>query len=418
MSTRRVLMLASTWPPLVKAGTHRPLRLATRLGEYDWTPTVLTPTLTRSPYEYDLSLDFELETPQNVEVLRPNLKMPAWRARRRVGQLAELLGQKRIFEAITNRLLLNPSFFPEWTKGALIAAVEAHEKTPFDAVWATGSHWGIFSTARTIAKHLNCPLALDYRDPWTASPDRTSDGGLKLRYQRRLEAACLADAKGVSYVHPRCLTENEAVFGKPEGAIWQTIYNGFVQKNIDVAPLGEERPTLVHGGNCYAGRSAVPILKALNALAPSERPRARFFGALDRSAQDWLKSNPAPDGFEHHALIPNHILTQHLVGAAAQLIIVGKSHAHAVPSKIFDYMQVGRPVIGIGPANAEVKRIIQACGLGVWCNTNDINAIKQAMTLAACHQIPFNPKVEKIARYSADRMASDTAAFLNQVIAE
>ena len=152
---RHVLMLTCTWPPLVKAGTHRPLRLASRLGEYDWKPTVLTPTLTRSPYEYDLSLDFQLETPQGVKVLRPKLKMPAWRARRRIGQLADLLGQKRVFEGITNRLLLNPSFFPEWTKGALIEAIQAHAKTPFDVVWATGSHWGIFSTARTIAAHLN-----------------------------------------------------------------------------------------------------------------------------------------------------------------------------------------------------------------------------------------------------------------------
>lgn len=410
-------MLACTWPPLVKAGTHRPLRLASRLGDYQWTPTVLTPTITRSPYEYDLSLDFELETPQHVEVLRPNLKMPAWRARRRVGQLAELLGQKRIFEGITNRLLLNPSFFPEWTKGALIAAVEAHEKTPFDAIWATGSHWGIFSTARIIATHLNLPLALDYRDPWTASPDRTGNGGLKLRYQRRIEAACLASARGVSYVHPRCLTENERVFGKPKNAIWRTIYNGFVDKDIDVPPIGDEHPTLVHGGNCYAGRSAVPILQAIDGLRPSERPRARFFGALDRSAQDWLKSNSTPDGFEHNALIPSHVLTQHLLGSAAQLIIVGQTHAHAVPSKIFDYMQVGKPVLGIGPTHSEVKRIIETCGLGVWCNTDDVNGIKQAMMLAARRQIPFNPRAEEIARFSADRMASDTAAFLNEVIA-
>ena len=410
-------MLASTWPPLVKAGTHRPLRLATRLPEHQWMPTILTPTITRSPYEYDLTLDFKLDTPANVEVLRPSLKMPIWRTRRRLAQFANLIGQKRLFESMTNRVLINPGFFPEWTKGALIEASKAHRQSPFDVVWVTGGHWGLFDTARIIAQHLGCPLVLDYRDPWTASPDRTNDGGLKLRYQRRIEAACLAAAKAVSYVHPRCLTENEAVFGKPDNAIWATIYNGFIDMNLDVDPIGTEHPTLVHGGNCYAGRSAMPILKALNELHASERPRARFFGALDRSTLDWLKTNPTPDGFERHDLIPSHELTQHLLGAAAQLIIVGQSHAHAVPSKIFDYMQVGRPVIGIGPPHAEVKDIIETCGLGVWCDTNDINGIKMAMKLAACDQIPFNPDAQRIARYSADRMAGDTAELLNQVIA-
>ncbi len=410
-------MLAPTWPPLVKAGTHRPLRLATRLPDYGWHPTVLTPTLTRSPYEYDLTLDFKLETPDNVEVIRPDLRMPMWRGRRRLAQLAHLMGQKRIFESITNRVLLSPSFFPEWTKGALLKAIEAHQRVEFDAVWATGGHWGVFDTARVIARRLQVPLVLDYRDPWTASPDRTNDGGLRLRYQRRIEATCVAEAKGISYVHPRCLTENETVFGKPDGAIWKTIYNGFIDMNLDADPIGKDLPTLVHGGNCYSGRSALPVIEALKALPPSDRPRARFFGALDRKTLDWLNVNPVPAGFERHDLVPSHVLTQHLLGAAAQLLIVGQSHAHAVPSKIFDYMQVGQPVIGIGPAHAEVKNIIDECGLGLWCDTNDVNGIKNAMILAAHNQIPFNPDATRIARYSADRMARDTATLLSQVIA-
>ena len=196
-----------------------------------------------------------------------------------------------------------------------------------------------------------------------------------------------------------------------------SIYIGFIDMNLDADLLGNDLPSLVHGGNCYSGRSALPVIEALKALPPSDRPRARFFGALDRKTLDWLNVNPVPAGFERHDLVPSHVLTQHLLGAAAQLLIVGQSHAHAVPSKIFDYMQVGLPGIGIGPAHAEVKNIIDECGLGLWCDTNDVNGIKNAMILAAHNQIPFNPDATRIARYSADRMARDTATLLSQVIA-
>ena len=70
--------------------------------------------------------------------------MPRWRLRRRVGQIAELLGQKRLFEAFTNRVLIQPSFFLNGQKAHVCQLVKHHLKTPFDVVWVTGSHWGYF----------------------------------------------------------------------------------------------------------------------------------------------------------------------------------------------------------------------------------------------------------------------------------
>ena len=202
MTQRRVLMLTSTWPPLIKAGTHRPLRLARRLPELGWQPTILTPIITRTPYEGSLTLDFDVETPQNVEVLRPTARMPRWRTRRRLAQLAGLAGQLRNFQRVASRLSWEPIFFPEWTKGASRVAQAAHAKTPFDVVWATGDPWGIFSTAKHISKTLGIPLVLDYRDPWTASPDRPSQSGLKHQYQRKIEADCVTAAARFSIQPP------------------------------------------------------------------------------------------------------------------------------------------------------------------------------------------------------------------------
>ena len=79
-------------------------------------------------------------------------------------------------------------------------------------------------------------------------------------------------------------------------------------------------------------------------------------------------------------------------------------------------MQVGRPVLGIGPNHAEVRNIIEECGLGIWRESTDIAGIQEGIELAKSGQIPFNPMPNLIARYSAERMAQDTADLLNKVV--
>lgn len=411
-------MLTAAWPPVARAGTHRPLRLAERLPNLGWRVTVLTPTVTRNPFESQMPLDFDLAAPDGVDVIRPSSSMPIWRLRRRLAQAAELVGQLRNFQRVANRISLKPPFFPEWTNGAIKTARVVHQKTPFDAVWVTGGPWGIFLTAQSLARTLNIPLVLDYRDPWTANPDRPNDkGGVKHRIQRQLESKCVESAKAVAYVHPRCLSENMRIFGQPDQAIWRVIYNGYVEDAKSYEPLGTDTPTVIHGGHCYGGRSATPVLEALAEMTFDEKPRVRFFGNLDTHAEGWLKSSPAPAGFEHRGLVSSDEIKGHMRGAAAQLLIVGPEHAHAVPSKIFDYMKANKPVIGIGPAQAEVRKIIEACQLGIWCESGNRAAIIDAFGKAKSGTIPYVPDQEQIEKFSADNMAKETSQLLHEAIA-
>ena len=415
MTSKHVLMLTGIWPPLSTAGTHRPLRLAHRLPALGWKTTVLTPTVTRNPYESRMKLDFDMVEPTDVDVLRPTTKLPLWRFRRRLAQSAELIGQSRNFERITRRFLWHPAFFKEWTRGALKTAIAAHKHDPFDVIWVTGNPWGIFLTARSVARVLNIPLVLDYRDPWTANPDAPQLRGFRARYQRSLEAKCVKIAAGIAYVHPRCLTENERVFGRPKGAKWRVIYNGFTAQDNSLPHLGTEQPTVIHGGHCYAGRSAVPVLKALQDIEPVSRPRVRFFGNLDVPAEQWLKAQETPSSFEHLGLVQSDEIIGHMRGSAAQLLLVGPQHAHAIPSKVFDYMQSGRPVIGIGPLHAEVRNIVEGCGLGVWCSPEDHQGIINALLMAREGTLPFTPNAAQIEKFSADNMAIETASLLREV---
>ena len=232
---------------------------------------------------------------------------------------------------------------------------------------------GAVSAAKVVANALKVPLILDYRDPWTASPDRNKPLSLKEHYLRHLEAECVEIAAGISFVHPRCLDEHAKVFGQPKNATWKVITNGYEEFKLP----GEEKPpatgALTHAGQCYGGRSAIPVLEALSAIPCEERP-SRNFSAISthKVSRGWHR--PKPDSFEQHAHRPNREIQQILRSAMANILIVGKDISCGA-SKLFDYMLAKRPILGIGPENAEARNILENCQLGEWFTSDDIVGI-------------------------------------------
>ena len=408
--------MTGTWPPILKAGTHRPLRLARRLPQFGWNIDVLTPHPKQGLYSVDPFADKSIEAMSGVNLIHTTNPMPRWQIRLKLDRFAGNFGQQENLRRVLRRLKWRPHFFDEWTPSAVKIAFQNHTQAPYDAIWVTGDPWGLFPAAKVVANALKVPLILDYRDPWTASPDRHKTLSLKERYLRRLEAECVNVAAGISFVHPRCLDEHAKVFGRPKNATWRVITNGYEELSspTDQEPLATG--SLTHAGQCYGGRSAIPVLEALNLIPSERRPITQFFGNLDPQSVAWLKYRPALDSFEQHTHRPNREIQQILRTALANILIVGKEHSHAVPSKLFDYMLAKRPILGIGPANAEARNIVENCQLGEWFTPDDIEGISNAMMRLQNHEFSFSPIQNQIENYSADKMAERTIELLDTVV--
>ena len=418
MPTKKLLMMTGAWPPIMKAGTHRPLRLARRLPQFGWKIDVLTPHPKQGLYDTDSFKEESIESISGVTIFHTTTTMPRWKIRLKVDRFAGYFKQQENLRRVLRRVKWRPHFFDEWTPGALKIAMQNHTRIPYDAIWVTGDPWGLFPAAKVVANALKVPLILDYRDPWTASPDRHKPLSLKEHYLRHLEAECVEMAAGISFVHPRCLDEHAKVFGQPKNATWKVITNGYEE----FKPPGEEKPlatgALTHAGQCYGGRSAIPVLEALSAIPCEERPLTQFFGNLDPQSVAWLKHRPKLDSFEQHSHRPNREIQQILRSAMANILIVGKEHSHAVPSKLFDYMLAKRPILGIGPENAEARNILENCQLGEWFTPDDIVGISKAMMRLQNHEFSFSPIKNQIENYSADKMAERTNELLDTVVQE
>jgi hypothetical protein len=413
---KRVLMVTPVWPPLGAIGVRRVVRLARHLPAYGWAPVVLTDAPTGSGKPRPPHLDATL-VPPPVEVHHAAGVMAGARLRRNVSDLLGHLDPRaaHVFLRATAGLPL-PDHYPAWAPAAVRAA---RRLDPVDAVWTTGEPFGMFVVGAAVAAALGKPLVLDYRDLWTqagAPPARTP-----LRWPagvaERLEGWLLHRASGVAYVNADMQALNERAFGVHRQSA--VIPNGYDSHELaDVVPLVPARPTLLQAGGCYGGRTFAPVVEALAAgfgpdVSGEKGLQIQYFGEVDARGQAALAAHDLSGRVEVHARVAAAEIARRLKGATALLLIGDSLHTHALTGKLFDYIAAGRPILGVGPAEAAAGRLIREAGLGRWVDERDLPAVIAALRAVEAGGLPYGPRAEVLHPYTARAMAERTAALLD-----
>ena len=97
-------------------------------------------------------------------------------------------------------------------------------------------------------------------------------------------------------------------------------------------------------------------------------------------------------------------------GAAALLLIIGESHRTALSAKLFDYLEVRRPILGYGPPGCDAENLLKHCGVGTWAS-DQIEAVDALFRIAEGKD-RIRPDEDALKGYSADVMAERTADLL------
>lgn len=441
----KVLMVTPYWPPVNKVGVWRALRTARYLPDHNWTPVICTPN-PEQVYKLSPLLDSSCHTPP-VKVIQPDTFIPSMSTARSFGQLKTLLQDvvpsesalhqplhqltdlidRGSFRLIAELLL--PDQFVEW--GLHLALQyklgKLDELNEIDVLWVTGGPFGFFVAGVLLAKALNKPLVLDYRDPWTTHrPARTWWIAPPQSLFRQIEAWALSHASAVSYIHHEALMANRAAFGQKKDALWSVIINSFDPIDLgDLNPrklsLENNAPALVYAGNFYNERSAAPIIKALLHLDKEDPLGQKYpltlhlFGQLDKTAQDLLKHTALA---EHRLkLYPRHSAEEIgaiMKGAEALLLVIGEGSGHqvALSGKIWDYLAAGSPILGIGPRIASAKKMIAEHKLGIWVNSDEQDQIVNSLKEISHGQLQ-RPKAQDLKQFHASEMSRKVAQLLD-----
>jgi len=389
---KRALVVAFHFAPENTSGTHRSLHFARRLVDEGIDVTVLTRSL-ESLAESDPSLTEVFPWPERiVRVAERNTRLdrvvagtrrallrsapqrdavegPARTTGRPAGRSPGPDSARRSAHRRfgTARSFLDWSLrFPDvhkgWYEPALSEGLRIIERDPFDLVFASGPPWTGLRVGARLSQAGGIGFIADYRDPWTRRTGREWAVGGKLFDQLaaglegrviRTAAVTTANSPGIS----------EAIrAGYPflaDGDI-VTILNGSDAKRRTVGRAFPAPSGLVarHFGSLYAGRRIAPLLQAMaGRVREGGNWCAEQYGPAPAEA-DLEDLDPSIAGLlTVQAPLPFQAAVERMHEPALLVVIQPAILSRQVPTKLYDYLCSGNPVLVLATGNSAAWQV-------------------------------------------------------------
>jgi len=386
ITSRRVLVIAYYFPPMGLSGVQRTLKFVKYLPQYGWLPTVLT-VEPRGYFAMDETLIRELEG-KNVRVVRTDVAGPSRLvSRTKVVKLpAEWL--RRLLSMLSDSVFI-PDNKIGWRRKAIARAVQLHQETPFDLIFATAPPYTDFLVGAGIKAKINRPLVFDYRDPWVDFPFKFYPTPLHKLLNIRLERKAL---RASSHVVTTSRRVKESLIRR---------YRFLTYHDIDIVSQGfdpDDYPTASGTGGskkvgarsdkmriAYAGvfwMDRVPdyFLKALNELF-KEKPKLRgrieavFIGNFREENLRLVKRLGLTESVTVLGYLPHADCVKELLASDVLWMISGDDLG--TPGKLYEYIGARKPILGCVP-DGYLKATVEEAG-GIAVAPDDIEGIKGAL---------------------------------------
>jgi glycosyltransferase involved in cell wall biosynthesis len=405
---RNVLLVSYHFPPVGGAGVQRPVKFVKYLREFGWDPTVLVAENPSVPV-FDPSLVKDL--PEALRLIRARTLEPAYAAKQSLaGQpgrstWSPLRWVRQMVRGAAS-LALQPDPQVLWLPAAYRAARRALAATPHSAILATAPSYSNLLLGAWLKRQTGLPLVLDYRDEWDLSShylehsrrdiwSQTVQQRMQRWILRQADAIVATTRRSTAHLLERARQAGSHAFGA-------CVYNGFdpcdfePSLEINATIPRSERFRIVYTGTLWNLTSIAPVVTALEQLL-AERPdlaeqielvavgrktpeQAALLARLNGTAVRLV----TVDYCDHETAIA----WMQSADALLLLLTDGPGADRVAPAKLFEYLAVGRPILGVVP-NGETAEIVSR----FW---------------PSGHQPPENP--EAIARWVAGAVAAKGSA--------
>lgn len=392
---KKVLIITYYWPPSGGGGVQRWLKMSKYLPELGWKPIIYTP-LNPDPSVVDESLISEIH-PEIVEI-----KTPIWEP---YDVYRKLFGKKKdskfkagyISEASSgnwknklavflrgNLMIPDPRKF--WIKPSVKYLSNYLKENSVDLIVSTGPPHSMHIIALKLREKFDITWVADFRDPWTNidfySKLRLTKWGD--RKHKRLELQVLKKADHVVTVSPSWQNE----FLELGGRNVELVTNGYDPGDYQFESVPMEKHfSITHLGALNKDRNPVSLWKAISELCKENRDfqqsvQIHLIGQTDESVIQSIHENKLSEHLKITAHLPHKEGLKALHKSHLLLLPINDAPnvKGILPGKMYEYLAVKRPILAIGPGNADFARIIHETNSGVTHDFADTAGIKASLS--------------------------------------
>ncbi len=281
-------------------------------------------------------------------------------------------------ERLVRKFFLPGALGTQWSQAAYHAGLDYIRSHPGEriTIFSTFPPVGVQFAAYRLAGETGLPWMADFRDPMGHNP-------IYVRLGARTGAA-------YRFIERRIVERADAIIANTDASqsILQSAYptavskihllwNGFdPEQRLSPLPLpARSHRVYTHTGELYEGRTIAPLLESFQRLfqygriapdhihvdliGPAEGdclPSPAFLECAQRAG--WLSITPRQ--------IPK-CEAQQAAQTADGLLIVQPQSAVQVPGKVYDYLQIGRPILAYVPSESAVERLLAKAGVPYRC---------------------------------------------------
>lgn len=417
---KRCLIVTYYFPPTGGGGVQRILKLVKYLSLQDWQFKLVTatPDVNNGPQDRSL-LD---EIPHGLDVV--SVRDPISQVQK--GSLKKL--KSTFVLRWLSSLLFIPDIRKNWARRAEEAVLKILDSETFDCILVSSPPYSLALVAARLQKSAKIPVILDMRDAWTTNPYKIYPSFLHRFLDARKERFAIANVLyGVSCI-ASMLNHFQEKIPDFQRENWRIIPNGYDEADFkNIKPVKQEEGIfhIAFSGTTYSHlNNPEPLIKAMAILHRSfpDILKKIIFHHIGQSVIDLNKMARAYAvgdqvrtwGYQNHQRCLNI-----LSGMDALIFFLDSSNpqaANTLGGKVYEYLRLGLPIIGVVPQTGEAAALLSSTESGVVVDTNAPADIARIIVDWVTSGANLKPKPLEIQRYDRATVAAAFGAFLDEVI--